>query len=429
MFRRRSPPPAPSGLPQHDADRNDLPADLDRRTPPASVRATSPAAGGLQVASSPATSPEGLQSAALVSPARTEGDQVAGRSRASDQSAASVSVETSLQDGFGRVTSGAYGSQRGWMDPATLMRIKQLQLRAKVIVEGFFSGLHRSPYHGFSVEFTEYRQYTPGDDLRYLDWRLYARTDRYYIKRFEDETNLRCTLLLDLSRSMGFGSLSYTKADYARTLAATLAYFLISQRDAVGLLTFADQLTEYMPARYRPGQLHRLMLGLEHSLIGQETRLGPPLEQVGKSVSKRGLLVLISDLLAPLDELERELGYLRSRGHEIVIFRVLDPVEVHFRWEESALFEDLETGRELYVDPTAVRDEYLRRFEAHATDLRTICSSLGVDLISMSTDEPLERTLFDFLQARLRRGRQVMRRASGESRAARGRPAPGGPSG
>ena len=315
------------------------------------------------------------------------------------------------------------------MDPASLMRIKNLQLRAKVIVEGFFSGLHRSPYHGFSVEFTEYRQYTPGDDLRYLDWRLYARTDRFYIKRFEDETNLRCTLLLDLSRSMGFGSLAYTKADYARTLAATLAYFLSQQRDAVGLLTFADQLAEYLPARYRPGHLHRLMLGLEQSLLGNDTRFGPPLEQIGRSVSKRGLLVLISDLLAPLDELEKELGYLRSRGHEMVVFRLLDPVEASFRWDESALFEDLETGRELYVDPTSVRDEYLRRFEAHANSLRTLCGSLGVDLIPVLTDEPLEKTLFDFLQARLRRGRQVLRRVGGEGWGTSGRAKTGGSTG
>lgn len=309
------------------------------------------------------------------------------------------------------------------------MRIKNLQLRAKVVVEGFFSGLHRSPYHGFSVEFTEYRQYTPGDDLRYLDWRLYARTDRFYIKRFEDETNLRCTLLLDLSRSMGFGSLGYTKADYARTLAATLAYFLSQQRDAVGLLTFADRLAEYLPARYRPGHLHRLMLGLEQSLLGTDTRFGPPLEQMGRSVSKRGLLVLISDLLAPLDELEKELGYLRSRGHEIVVFRLLDPVEASFRWDESALFEDLETGRALYVDPASVRAEYLQRFEAHANSIRTLCGSLGIDLIPILTDEPLEKTLFDFLQARLRRGRQVLRRVGGEGRGTSGRATTGGSTG
>src|SRR4029078_5159874 len=147
-----------------------------------------------------------------------------------------------------------------WLDPAALMRIKNLELRARAVVEGFFLGLHRSPYHGFSVEFTEYRQYTPGDDPRYLDWKLFARSDRYYIKRFEDETNLRAYLLVDLSRSMGYGSLAYDKATYAKTAAATIAYFLSLQRDAVGLVTFAAEIQEFLPARYRPGHLHRLMM-------------------------------------------------------------------------------------------------------------------------------------------------------------------------
>src|SRR5215469_10681651 len=145
-----------------------------------------------------------------------------------------------------------------FIDPAALMRIKNLQLRAKVVVEGLLSGLHRSPYHGFSVEFSEYRQYSDGDDLRYLDWRLFARSDRYYIKRFEDETNLRCYLLVDLSRSMGFGSLAYSKADYAKTAAATFAYFLSTQRDAVGLTTFDERIGDYLPARFRPGHMHRI---------------------------------------------------------------------------------------------------------------------------------------------------------------------------
>ncbi|MDP6060124.1 MAG: DUF58 domain-containing protein, partial [Pirellulaceae bacterium] len=205
------------------------------------------------------------------------------------------------------------------------MRIKNMELRAKVIVQGFFNGLHRSPYHGFSVEFSEYRQYSPGDDLRYLDWRLYARTDRYYIKRFEDETNLRCYLLLDMSRSMGFGSLSYNKEEYAKTTAATIAYFLALQRDAVGLVTFDERIGEYVPARFRTGHLHRLMMCLEKTLAGTATRLEPPIEQIASTVTKRGLIVLISDLLAPIDTLETQLGYLRSRGHEVVLMRVLDP--------------------------------------------------------------------------------------------------------
>src|SRR5215207_1318831 len=159
------------------------------------------------------------------------------------------------------------------IDPAALMTIRSLELRARVVVQGFWTGMHRSPYHGFSVEFTEYRQYTPGDDPRYLDWRLYARTDRYYIKRFEDETNLRCFLLVDNSKSMTFGSTGYTKAEYANTLAATLAYFLHQQGDAIGLLTFDEQIREYLPARHRPGHLRHLMLALEKPAVGMATDL------------------------------------------------------------------------------------------------------------------------------------------------------------
>jgi uncharacterized protein (DUF58 family) len=296
------------------------------------------------------------------------------------------------------------------IDPATLMRIKNLELRAKVVVEGFFNGLHRSPYHGFSVEFSEYRQYTDGDDLRYLDWRLFARSDRYYIKRFEDETNLRCYLLLDLSRSMGFGTLAYSKAEYAKTAVATLAYFLSLQRDAVGLVTFDEQIQEYLPARFRPGHTHRLMLALEHSLAGTATNLAPPLEQIAKTAAKRGLVVLVSDLLAPVDMLETRLGYLRSRGHEVVVMRVLDPAEVDFRFEESALFHDMESGRELYVDPHAAGERYRERFAQHAEAIHRTCNRLGIDYFQITTDRPLELALFDLLNARLRRGRHTMRR-------------------
>src|SRR6266436_1681360 len=181
------------------------------------------------------------------------------------------------------------------ISPKALMSIRNLELRARVVVEGFWNGLHRSPYHGFSVEFSEYRQYAEGDDPRYVDWRVYARSDRYFIKKFEDETNLRCYLLADNSRSMGFSSLSYTKAEYAATLAATLAYFLYLQGDAVGLLTFDEQIREYLPARHRTGHLRRLMLALEKSPGGEATNLSAALKRVVQLIRKRGLLVLLSD--------------------------------------------------------------------------------------------------------------------------------------
>ena len=292
------------------------------------------------------------------------------------------------------------------------MKIRSLELRAKVVVEGFLHGLHRSPYHGFSVEFSEYRQYTPGDEPRYLDWRLFARTDRYYVKRFEDETNLRCYLLVDMSRSMGFGSKDYTKSDYAKTAAATIAFFLSLQRDAVGLLTFDERIQEYLPARFRPGHLHRLVLALEHTLSGRATNLQIPLEQLAATVRKRGLVILISDLLAPVDALEKHLGYLRSRGHEVVVLRVLDPAEQELSFADASLVEDLETGRSLYIDPQAARNAYRQRFAAHADSIRQSCAQLGIDFSVMSTDQPLESALFDLLHARIRRGRNVIRRGA-----------------
>lgn len=307
-------------------------------------------------------------------------------------------------------------SRSGWIDPAALMRIKSLLMRAKVVVEGFFSGLHRSPFHGFSVEFSEYRQYTPGDDPRYLDWKLYARSDRYYIKRFEDETNLRCYLLVDLSRSMSFGSLEYTKTDYAKTCAATLAYFLSCQRDGVGLLTFDEHIHQLIPARHRPGHLHRLIQHLDRAEGGADTRLGPPLEEVAQRVRKRGVVVLISDLLTPVDDLEYRLGCLCTQGHEVLVLRVLDPAEQQFEFDGPALFRDLESGREVYVDPSASREQYLQRFAAHQKAVDDICNTLGIDITTFSTLRPLELSLFDFLNFRMRRGRTMTQRRQRQGR-------------
>lgn len=310
-----------------------------------------------------------------------------------------------------RATSRSAGTHR--IDPAALMRIKNLELRARAVVEGFLSGLHRSPYHGFSVEFTEYRQYTPGDDLRFLDWRLYARSDRYYLKRFEDETNLRCYLLVDLSRSMAFKSprREYDKAEYAKTVAATLAYFLTLQRDAVGLTTFDQSIRDYLPARFRAGHMHRLMMSLEQAPAGTATDLGLPLEQIARMARKRGLVILISDVLAPIGTLETKLGYLRSQGHDVVLIRILDSAEVTFDFQEEAQFYDMESSRELYVDPAAIRATYQANFVRHAAELTRICNSLGLDYYQLTTDQPLDLSLFDLLNSRLRRGRQVARRA------------------
>jgi uncharacterized protein (DUF58 family) len=296
-----------------------------------------------------------------------------------------------------------------FISPTALMAIKNLEMRARIVVEGFWNGLHRSPYHGFSVEFTEYRQYTPGDDPRYLDWRLYARSDRYYIKKFEDETNLRCHLLVDNSRSMGYGSLAWTKAEYANTLAATVAYFLHQQGDAIGLLTFDEGIRDYLPARHRRGHLRQLMLTLEKPAAGRATDLTAPLKRIVELVRKRGLMIFITDLLAPIETLERNIGSLVASGHEVLLFHVLDPVELHFKFDKASLFLDVESERDLYIDPAAARKDYLGKLQAHTAAAKKTCERIGAGYHQLTTDTPLELALFDFLRSRMQRAKKVHR--------------------
>jgi uncharacterized protein (DUF58 family) len=298
----------------------------------------------------------------------------------------------------------------GFFDPKALMTIRNLELRARVVVEGFWSGLHRSPYHGFSVEFTEYRPYSQGEDTRYLDWRLYARSDRFYIKKFEDETNLRCHLLVDQSRSMSYRSLSYSKADYARTFAATLAWFLHQQGDAVGLFSFDERVRDYLPARHRHGQLRQLMLGLEREPAGRATNLTEPLRRVAELARKRGLIVLISDLLAPVGELEKHLARLTAAGHELVVFQVLDPNELAFNFKDATLFRDVESEKDIYIDPATIRESYQRRLREHGEGVEAICRKLGCPFHRIQTDRPLDLALLDFLRSRVRRGKLIRRR-------------------
>jgi uncharacterized protein (DUF58 family) len=303
-------------------------------------------------------------------------------------------------------------STTNFLDPTALMSIRNLELRARTVVEGFWHGMHRSPYHGFSVEFTEYRPYVPGDDPRYLDWKLVGRTDRYFIKKFEDETNLRCHLLVDLSRSMSFGSRGYPKADYARTLAATLGWFLSQQGDAVGLMTFDGAVREYLPARHRPGHLRQLMHALEKPAEGRSTDLAAPLRRIVELVRKRGLIVLISDLLAPLESLAAPLAMLTASGHEVIVFQVLDPAELTFDFNAAARFEDLETGRDIFLEPALARGNYLRQMAGHLASVRETCRGLGIIHTQLSSAQPLETVLFDFLKARADRGKVVRRRTA-----------------
>ena len=290
------------------------------------------------------------------------------------------------------------------MDPSVVMSIRSLELRAKVIVQGFRTGLNRSPRHGFSVEFSEYRQYTPGDDPRFLDWKLFARTDRSYIRLFEDETNLRCYLITDFSRSMSFGSVGWTKHDYGRTIAAVLAWVLNKQGDAVGLCLFDERLRTVVPARYRPGQLRRILMTLEEPTSGQATNPASALEHAAARLPRGGLAVVISDLLAPVKQFATGLKLLRGRGHDVIVCQVLDPLELSLDIDGPRLFEDLESRRSVYADPETTRANFKERINVHNEQLESVCTQLGVSFVRVTTDQPLELALSGFLHARHGRG-------------------------
>lgn len=291
-------------------------------------------------------------------------------------------------------------SSTQFIDPATLMRVKSLELRARMVMEGFWKGLHKSPFHGFSVEFSEYRPYTRGDDPRFIDWKVMARSDRAFIKKFEDETNLRAHLLVDRSKSMEYGSDEVVKSDYAATLAATLAYFLMGQQDAVGLTTFDEHVDQHIPARNRPGQLRRLMLQLEKAPSGHGTDLGAAMKGLHELIRKRSFIVLISDLLAPLEELEKQIGYLAAGRHDLAIFQIMDPRELDFEFTKATHYRDTETGTDLFIDPAAARRDYLERLHAHQEAIRKMCGRHRVNHRLVSTEEPLESVLFEFVSGR-----------------------------
>lgn len=287
-----------------------------------------------------------------------------------------------------------------WVDPAALMRIRSLELRARVVVEGLWKGMHRSPYHGFSVEFSEYRPYSRGDDPRHIDWKVAGRSERYFVKKYEDETNLRCQLVVDHSRSMQYGLGGVTKASYAATLAATLALFLMKQGDAVGLTTFGQRLAEHVPARNRPGHLRRLLLELEKPIAEGTSSMDVPLGQLAELLRRKGVVCLLSDLLAPVEKLERQLALLGAMGHDVILFHLMDRSEIEFQFDDPALFEDVESGTKRFINPDAARAGYLARLGVHLAAVRKACDRAGVEYQWCPTDEPLEQTLFRFISSR-----------------------------
>jgi uncharacterized protein (DUF58 family) len=289
-----------------------------------------------------------------------------------------------------------------YLDPAVLARIGSLDLKAKTVVEGVLSGLHRSPRRGFSVEFAEYRQYLPGDPLTLLDWKIYARTDRHVVKKFEEETSLDCHLLVDVSGSMAYGSHAVTKRDYACYLAASLAYLMHRQRDAVGLIAFDEAIVQRLGPSARSSHLRAVLLALERLPSGAKTNVARPLEDLARVLAKRGLVVVISDLLDRPDEVIRGLRQFRQRGTDVIVFHVLDPQELRFQFDGAARFRDLESASEVFADADVVRDAYLRAMTGLIDRYRRELGGAGIDYQLLDTSQPLDLALTSYLTTRSR---------------------------
>ena len=283
----------------------------------------------------------------------------------------------------------------------SVSRLSRLDLIARLVVEGYITGLHKSPYHGFSAEFAEHRQYMAGDSLRYLDWKVYGRTDRMYVKRFEEETNLKSHIILDISGSMGFKkSGAVTKLRYGSILAAAIAFLMIRQRDSVGLVTFSDSLKSYVPPRSVQSQLKEIIKVLSSVEPSGVTITGDILHTLAERISVRGLVVIISDLIVDPDELIYGLKHFRHNGHEVLIFHVCDPMEFNFDYSTETRFTDMETGRSLTTQPLHIRDTYLSMLNERFSSLVHAMHDISVDYARFTTDIPFDRALSEYLAKR-----------------------------
>lgn len=291
-------------------------------------------------------------------------------------------------------------SGTGFVDPRTLARIDNLELTARLVVDGFINGLHKSPYLGLSIDFAEHRAYMPGDDIRRVDWRLFARTDRYFVKEFEADTNANFTVLLDVSKSMQFGMKGLSKFDYARYLAASLSYFSSQQRDRIGLYTFDSDIVDYVPCSAK--HLEVVLHTLDRAEPKKAGALKPALDHALGTMKRRGILVIISDLYEPPEQVLDAIKPLRYRGNDVIVFHVLDPAEIDFPFEEAGNFEDLETGERIPIVPQTQRAKYNELVLGHIAELGRLFSRDEIDYALFDTGTPLDFALFHYLSNRVR---------------------------
>jgi uncharacterized protein (DUF58 family) len=287
-----------------------------------------------------------------------------------------------------------------FLDPEALNRIASLELIARTVVEGFISGLHRSPHLGFSVNFAEYSPYRPGDDIKKIDWKVYGRTDRFFIKEFEGETNTGIHVILDCSRSMAYGSRKITKLEYGQYLAASLAYFAFKQRDAVGFMSYDEDVIEYIPARGSVGHLNTVLHAIERVQPGQKTDFVKPLIQVAERLRRRGIVVVISDLYDEPGNVTDGLRHLVYKGNDVIVFQILDPAELRFDFPDAAQFVDMETRAEMHIIPDYIRQEYRKLLRNQIAFYERECNKDRMDFSLMNISQPLDSALFTYLVRR-----------------------------
>lgn len=290
------------------------------------------------------------------------------------------------------------------IDPQTLAKIQGLRLRARHIVEGYVAGLHKSPYHGFSIEFAEHREYAPGDDLRYVDWKVFGKSDKVYLKQFEDETNLLCYLVLDISESMTYRgpNAALSKLEYAQSLTAALAWLVLQQQDAVGLATFDNQVRAMVRPAGNPSHLEQILSVLEAAKPGQKTAAGPIFHELAQRLTKRGVVIVLSDCFDDVASLAAGLRHFRHRRHDVVLLHVLDPAELDFPFQSPTEFQGLEDFPEVQADPSAIRQAYLKEFGAFRQNLEQECRRQQIDYFLLRTDQPLDAALTHVLATRQR---------------------------
>lgn len=291
---------------------------------------------------------------------------------------------------------------RRFLKPEVVSKLSGIEIKARLVVEGFIAGLHRSPYHGFSVEFAEHRQYMPGDPLRNIDWKVYGKTDRYFVKEFEEETNLKAYLLLDISGSMGYSSNGINKLEYGSYLCAALSYLMLKQRDSVGLVVFDQKIKKYIPPKSTLSHLHNLLKELDKLSPSETTDISSTLHQMAERIKRRGLIILLSDLFDQPEEIITGLKHFRHKKHEVIVFHILDPKEKSFAFENEAVFKDLETKEEIMTSPWQVRKVYQEKMSELLNRYTLECRESMIDYVRLDTSIPFDRALFAYLNKRER---------------------------